>query len=974
MIAVGIILSLAWELSAGQATTPPGPIAATKSSAPSPLVTVSEFNRAAATELQYAFEHGDLVFEDRVILSNGDVLLGKAMEWADRVLVFGADGAAQALESTAVERVEFHRYERHRRIPGKPDLTVAFVERIPRDASLHGHARIEDGLLHFDADPAKANLRLKPGTNVAFRIHILNAGGAPSERAVCRVLIDGAQVHEAPVDALQPRGGQVVEARWQWQEGPHALRVELTGPGAEDEINRWNNTHEEQIAAQPVTVVVAKDRYARFAAARNLVDSYCFEDWIQYQLRCLNGLFAASVSAAAPRGVIERVRCDRIVVFEDTHDAELREAWNASLRREGKPDGLTEYAALTVLHADNDAGDEVFGGLSVDWEMLKDVCLQLGLVDWSLLDTAPDQCLAADRHGRYVERRHLFPRAQTLMYHPGGFRLTAPEAAYLNHVAGKPRGARGEFLHALPKRITLVVHANDGRPLESVQIDAYQLQSTEHDPRFIMGVSPRDPLYSAPTDATGRLTLLDQSGQTGETLNGYGMRPNPFGVIAPNGSNGLLLLKLQQGPSEEFHFLRLFDCISAALSGDVEEHVVDIRTRFGGPEAPPPTPTTAMISDDRKSPLPRVVAAWFAPPGYSSKQIDEFRIYKRSSLGGDDASPWRLVGINDRRIGPWWLRFECTYWDRALSNPDYSLDTFYAVSLVDRQGRESGLSAPGCLIRGKESVKLAILRDHAVITLIGDGPVQLIRWDGDVGSQPFGVRNLEVPGYRPAFAGVAYHSDGRLLMTDPVNHVLAFYNDQAELTEVVPRRPMWPGFPSDEPGEFYTPWDVAVDPAGRIYVADFGNNRVQILDASARFAGLLDEEANFRGPSAVGYANGHLCVTDRDGTRVRVYDVSGDQPRLVRRLPPIIDADRALVSKSGKIYVTGRLVEKLDNGILVFVPDETDGVHYDRLIEASEMGKLHAPRGLHFFVSDAGIDFGYCVNSFPFDVRRQHLE
>ncbi len=46
----------------------------------------------------------------------------------------------------------------------------------------------------------------------------------------------------------------------------------------------------------------------------------------------------------------------------------------------------------------------------------------------------------------------------------------------------------------------------------------------------------------------------------------------------------------------------------------------------------------------------------------------------------------------------------------------------------------------------------------------------------------------------------------------------------------------WVGAPSAEPGEFSTPRDVAVDGSGRIFVADTGNNRVQVFQPD----GLLD--------------------------------------------------------------------------------------------------------------------------------------
>lgn len=923
----------------------------------------------------YQFEHGRSAYCDLVTLSDGALHSGKAMEWADQVLVFGSDGKPAVFDSAGVAQIEYRRFFRHREQPELPDLTVAYVERLPRDPSLHGKVAIEDGVAVVGVDSANVAWKPKPGASVTFRVHVLNAGRKASAEATCRVLIDGKEIKQTKIGALEPRQRFEVEAPWAWQDGRHTLRVELQAAGTTAEINQWNNTFQEEVGAQPVAVVVARSRYDRFEAQRNAVDSYCFEDWVQYQLGCINALFRQSVYPTSPEGIIERVRCDRILIVEDPDQPDQRAAWQAALRQGGKADGLAEYAAALV-YGKADPDDPLnFAGLKVDWPRLQQLGLQLGLVDLSMTDTMPEQCLAVDRNGRFVERHHLFPWPRTLMHSAGGFRLTEPEAAYLNGIAGRPRGLQGEYLYRLPQRINIVVRANNGQPLEGVTVDAYQLSGEGEYAGMILGVAPRDPIYSAPTDGLGKLGLLDQDAPEYTTVNGYKLRPNPFGRIAPDGSNALLMLKLTYGDApEEYHFIRLFDCVLAALQGRSDVHVIDLRSRFAAPESPPATTSTAILMDPRDPPKTPAVAAWYAPAGFTPRQIEEFRVYQRVSLSGDEANPWRLVAVKRRDDPTGWLQYQGSYWqppsDTAAA---YSGDTFYAVSVVDLNGREGNLSAPGYLACGKDAARLAIHRDYAIMTMVGEGPSQLLRWDGQVATQPYGVRAYRFPGYRPAFAGIAISSDHRLLMTDPVNHVLTWYDESGELSEVLPHRETWPGFASDEPGEFYAPWDVAVDAAGRIYVADFGNHRVQILDSSGRFVAMLDADARFQRPHAVAFSNGHLCVTDRDGTRCRVYDVKGDTPVFVRELPLIIDGDRALVSKTDRVYITGRLAAKQDIGILVFSPDG-DGARFEQIVTNVEMGKVHSPRGLYFFVNALGDDYGYCVNSFPFDVRRVKLD
>lgn len=917
--------------------------------------------------LEYRFEHGDRNYHDLITLTNGSMRLGKAMEWADSVLVYQADGRADSLDARDVANVEFRRSYVHRVMPKLPDLTVAYIERLPRDKSWQGKIYVEEGLSQLDEAVAKEASSPAVGSEITFRIHVLNAGPVKSFATKLNVQVDGSVIQEFDVPSLDARQEQSFDVKWKWLAGTRMLRADIRPQGG-GEINLWNNTHEEPTDALAVAVAVSQDFYDQFSENPNLADSYCFEDWLRYQLSSFNALLSRSVYPSAPNGATERVRCDRIVIMDEAG------AWRAGLNSQGDPDGIAEYQALLAFNRNADGDPLGYDALKIDWPQLKDLVLQLGLADLAKLDTRCEQCLATDQFGLYVHREHLFPTPQTLTHTPGGFRLLEPEVAFLNSVRGRPRGSQGDYLYLLPAKVTVVVHAGDGRPLEGVQIDAYQLQSEGDYAGFIAGVGTGDPLYSAPTDSLGRFTLLDQEVPELVSPLGIYLKPNPFGRIAQDGSNGLLLLKLKSGTSEEFHFLRLHDLLVSSLHGDKEEHVEHIQTRFGSPDAMPAPMSAAILMDPRDGTSKEVTASWFAPPGFKSKDISEFRVYRRTSFGGDESKPWRLIATRPRGGENWWLRYSGEFWkDFSPTAANYSLDTFFAVSCVDNAGRESGLSSPGFVAWGKDAAKVTIQRDFALITLVGDGPCQMLRWDGMRASQPYSMRNLKYPGYEASLVGIAINFDHRVIATDPVNHVLALYNDRGELDEIVPDRGRWPGFASDEPGEFYAPWDVAVDGAGRVYVADFGNNRVQVLDSSLHFVAMLDDAARFEGPHAVACSNGHLCVTDRSGSRVRVYDVSGDEPKFERELPPLIDADRALVSRTSKVYVTGRLADKMENTVLSFSPNDDSAV-YDRSYSDLEMGKVYSPRGFYFFINALGDDYGYCVNSFPFDLRRHHLE
>jgi hypothetical protein len=67
------------------------------------------------------------------------------------------------------------------------------------------------------------------------------------------------------------------------------------------------------------------------------------------------------------------------------------------------------------------------------------------------------------------------------------------------------------------------------------------------------------------------------------------------------------------------------------------------------------------------------------------------------------------------------------------------------------------------------------------------------------------------------------------------------------------------------PGEFRTPHDLALDPQGRLFVADRGNMRLQILDQDG---GYITEWKQFSRPSSINIVGGLVYVGDSESNRV----------------------------------------------------------------------------------------------------------
>lgn len=145
-------------------------------------------------------------------------------------------------------------------------------------------------------------------------------------------------------------------------------------------------------------------------------------------------------------------------------------------------------------------------------------------------------------------------------------------------------------------------------------------------------------------------------------------------------------------------------------------------------------------------------------------------------------------------------------------------------------------------------------------------------------------------------------------------------------------------------GQFNEPWGIAVDAAGRVYVADTWNHRVQVLDSQGRFLGqwgqgiLVDADvaAGGRAQTPFGYygprgiavdGQDRVYVTDTGNERVLVYQVvavdgrvRGDYlyqwgtmgPEAGQFLEPVGIA----LDTAGRVYVA----DTLNGRIQVFAP------------------------------------------------------
>ena len=75
-------------------------------------------------------------------------------------------------------------------------------------------------------------------------------------------------------------------------------------------------------------------------------------------------------------------------------------------------------------------------------------------------------------------------------------------------------------------------------------------------------------------------------------------------------------------------------------------------------------------------------------------------------------------------------------------------------------------------------------------------------------------------------------------------------------------------------GEFGAPFDVKFDTAGNMYVAEWDNGRVQVMDSSGRFIREFGQGKLSR-PSGLLIADKYVYVSDFSGHCIVVYETSG---------------------------------------------------------------------------------------------------
>jgi sugar lactone lactonase YvrE len=178
------------------------------------------------------------------------------------------------------------------------------------------------------------------------------------------------------------------------------------------------------------------------------------------------------------------------------------------------------------------------------------------------------------------------------------------------------------------------------------------------------------------------------------------------------------------------------------------------------------------------------------------------------------------------------------------------------------------LNAPRNLAVGPDgSIYVADSGNHRVEVFDADGNY-LMQW----GSEGAGPGQLSEPW------GIAVANDGRVYVADTWNHRVQVFGPTGDYVGAFGEfANVQTGDPQAEPGKFWGPRDIAIDPEGNVYVTDTGNKRVQKFTADGIFlqtwggGGVIP--GTFEEPVGIDIdSEGNIYVADTWNRRIQKFD------------------------------------------------------------------------------------------------------
>ena len=195
------------------------------------------------------------------------------------------------------------------------------------------------------------------------------------------------------------------------------------------------------------------------------------------------------------------------------------------------------------------------------------------------------------------------------------------------------------------------------------------------------------------------------------------------------------------------------------------------------------------------------------------------------------------------------------------------LDTPLNVQVMPRKAGQTftDLEWPRGLAITREGCLIVAEYDKECITIIDPSNGRIIKRIGQYGI--LGRVHFSSP------VGVAVTQDGRIIVTDCINHRLQVLTAECAFMATV-------GSEGSQPLQFNYPRGVAVHHNGQVFVSDRDNDRVQVLNADLTYSHCFGSEGTqpgeFNGPRDIAIdADGMVYVADNCNNRVQKFTPEG---------------------------------------------------------------------------------------------------
>jgi hypothetical protein len=507
----------------------------------------------------------------------------------------------------------------------------------------------------------------EPGEVVTFTAHIVNKGTDPSGAVGFQWTIDGAVVATGLMPSLASNIEATTEFAWAWDHslegeralGDHKVGFRIDPQDAIPETYETNNFLEDDTRAISLRIVITPEMYAAYDIPVDPALPWSAEDWLQKQIAAMNANFARSKYPTTPEGATQRVRIDTILISPDNPPRDLHFDGGWFVDADYRHGASAWYDPLT----------------DIDWALMHELSHQLGMIDLYMSDVPYDNVQVLDQHERPANFSFTWPNGGLM----GGGDISpytdfniysSHSAAGVSTQRGYRGGYYGIYQYDIPLHNSLRILDSMGNPVAGAQVRLYQRSG----PYNSIGQPVIDniPEISGTTVAGGLLELPNRSAAGGVlTRTDHTLHDNPFGVVDIIHTKNRFLGNLRFGSHEEFFWLDITDFNLAYWGGDTESYTYTISSHIPVSGAPdPPSLTSQRVEANR-------VSLCWRPN--STAGIAYYQVYRAEQ----PVYAYQLTGslITD-------LCYEDEHPDEGFTYGGY----IYAVTAVDRSGRESGFS------------------------------------------------------------------------------------------------------------------------------------------------------------------------------------------------------------------------------------------------------------------------------------------